>query len=371
MADSFGDATRSECRSKRRPARAFTLVEIIASMIASTLIVVTLVGTIQVAGMLLDEVPAQQAQIESGDVRRWISDDLRYASEVVQENGRLQISRTRPDTGQIESVVYRNASTGLSRQVGLGATADVDKRSSTISIRVDAVEMEQQASNAGVHARVHAISTAFTQERNNEIEIAVPDGCIPGDLMLLVIGMKFDRVTSLDMSGWTQIAIESDGDLQLQILQNTYATTFPASINISAAESANYSIMMLAIENSAANPFIWIDSRTDSLVEVHGFRVGSINPIDDPTLSVDTLNLQFYISDSHPFDKTLGSPVFVTQAILESGNRDSFGEADAMHSLGLATRHGPIPADFAGDTSLQLHSSASVAQISLGIAGAP
>jgi hypothetical protein len=313
----------------------FTLIEVIAAMLAATVLIIGMAAAIVISTNLLATAPTDADTWRDRETADWLASDLRFATSVSDAGYGFQITKPSP-AGSLETANYESHMTGLTRRVGSGPVMQLDSSSASHQFLVDGYSAPTAASEKIV--RVRSTSSALTSAASSSLNISVPAGSKTGDLLLLCISAKTPNYMSITPAGWQTIHSLNIDNLRLLVAYRYYDESWITG-SISAVPDAAMAASILAIENAHPySPLSWSGSRS-------GFA-WSFLPLTHPTAHEATgfsngqLNLQIYASDSDPWnDGTLGMAGFTneTQVTAAAGNL-------LIHNtLGIVSRTGPTP----------------------------
>ncbi len=168
----------------------FTLIELIAVMIASTVLLVSLASTVILSTRLLEAPPEDSQQWHDREIADRLAADLRYATDV-NESFADGFGITKPNavTGVSENAFYEACQAGLTRQIDSGPVIGLDTDVPGYQFAVDGYTASNDPTSGHV-ARVRSSSSAATNWDSNDLPLDLPAGCQDGDLLLLVVAAR-------------------------------------------------------------------------------------------------------------------------------------------------------------------------------------
>ncbi len=239
----------------------FTLLELITAMLASTVLVASLAATVLISTSLMKTPPNDQDDWHDREIADRLAGDLRYATGVNEAVGYgFQITKPDSTSGSPETASYESYTDGLTRRVGSGPVMNLDPAAPKHVFSVDGYSAPTYVAS-DTYVRLRSSSTAATAAAVPSVEIRVPPGCKPGDLVLLCISAKTPSGANVSSSGWQSLGLVSGGDLRLITMHKTYDATWPSTLTISVTPDSAIAAAMLAIENvDPTSPINWTDT---------------------------------------------------------------------------------------------------------------
>ncbi len=317
----------------------YSLIELVAALIAATVLVASLAGTIVITTELLEAPPDDQAAWHDREIADRLAADLRYATDIDESYSYgFQISKPDPDTGTRQTVSYQSYSNGLTRQIDGGAVVSFDPEAPSQQFQVDGYSAPTMTASAKV-ARLRSSQTASTTGSASNLAIDLPPGCKSGDLLLLCISAKTPSSMYLSESGWQTLSVQSINNLRLVTVYRSYNPAQANTVTIGVNPSSAMSAAIVAVENvDPSTPIDW--SRTDSGY-AWSFSPGSHpSPLETSGFSPGQLNVQVFAADGDPWlAGTLGIASFTDGARATGGKI----VGSICNSVGIAIRSGPTP----------------------------
>ena len=312
----------------------YTLIELIASMTAATLLLASLATTVAISTNLLETPTDDQLSWKDRDISDRISMDLRYCTSINDSvaNG-FQVTKTNITTGVSETASYNTQTNGLTRQIDSGANIQLDANTSTHSFITDSFNPGTVPSTSVV--RVRSTSSASDSGSPNSLSIPFPVGCMNGDMVFMAISTESTNQATLSPSGWSALRIGAFNELRMFIVFTIYDSSRPgpAVITFEDGPVPGAAAAMIALENGASDPANWLSARGG--VAFSGLSTTHPSPLE-PTDGTEPyhLNVQFIIAEGNPWpDGTLGMKAYADAALATSGS----------NSVGIVLRNGRTP----------------------------
>jgi hypothetical protein len=318
----------------------FTLLELITAMLASTVLVASLAATVVISTELMKTPPNDQDVWHDREIADRLAGDLRYATEVNEAVG-YGFEITKPDStsGSPETASYESYMDGLTRRVGSGPIMNLDPAAPGHVFSVDGYSAPTYVAS-DKYVRLRSSSTAATAGAVPSLDIRVPPGCKPGDLVLLCISAKTPSQINISSSGWQSLRLISGGDLRLITIQKTYDATWSDTMTISVTPDSAIAAAMLTIENvDPTSPISWTDAAVGYAFSF--LPVSHPTPLEPTTISKRDLNVQIFAADLDPWnDGALGMAGY-TDAAQATAAQDNFL---IRNTIGISIRNGGTPA---------------------------
>jgi hypothetical protein len=331
-----GMRSNRSCNKTRRGG--FTYIELITAMLSSTVLIAALAATVAISTKLFEVPPADQQELHDREIADRLAADLRYATKI-DDTSTYEFGITKPDlvSGSPETANYEFYVDGMTRQVGSQPLTTLDPEPPGHSFSVDGYSAPTYTESPLIN-RFRSVSQAITSFTTNSLDIAVPAGCKPNDLLLLCISAKAPDLIDLSDGGWQLLQTVSRDGLDLHVYSQAYYAGLPTT-TISVSPDASIAAAMVAIENvEMSSPVNW------SAI-ANGYASSS-NPSTHPTALETTgfnprqLNVQIVAVDQNPWPQwTLGLASFTDATIAKSSPEDS----SSSSSLGIAVRNGATP----------------------------
>lgn len=323
----------------RRGKAGFTLLELVTAMLASTVLVASLAATVVISTELMKTPPNAQEVWHDIEIADRLANDLRYATDVNEAVGNeFEISKPNSTSGSSETANYESYLDGLTRRVGSGPLMNLDPVAPTYVFSVDGYSAPTYLP-PDTYVRLRSSSTAVTPGTASSVELDVPPGCKPGDLVLICISAKTPSSINLSESGWQSQRMLSWGDLRLFTTEKVFDRLWPDTITVSATPDAAIAATMLAFEDvRSSSPISWTDSAVGFAVsllpETHPTR------LEPTTITSRDLNVQVFAAELDPWhDGTMGMAGYidVVQATAATG------DASGQNTVGVLIRNGGTP----------------------------
>ncbi len=318
----------------------FTLLELITAMLASTILVASLAATVVISTELMKTPPNDQDVWHDREIADRLAGDLRYATGVSDGIG-YGFEITKPDTigGSTETATYESYMDGLTRRVGSGPIMNLDAAAPGHVFSVDGYSAPTYVAS-DKYVRLRSSSTATTTAAAvPSVNIGVPPGCKPGDLVLLCISAKTPSNLTISSSGWQSLRLVSGGDLRLITLYQTYDATWSDTMTISVTPDSAIAAAMLAIENvEPTSPINWTDVAV-------GFALSAVpgthpTPLAPTPISRRDLNVQIFAAELDPWNAgTMGMAGYTDAAQATAAQ----GNFLIRNTIGIVIRNGATP----------------------------
>lgn len=317
----------------------FTLLELITAMLASTVLVASLAATVVISTELMKTPPNDQDDWHDREIADRLAGDLRYATGVNEAVG-YGFEITKPDStsGSPETASYESYTDGLTRRVGSGPVMNLDPTAPGHVFSVDGYSAPTYVAS-DTYVRLRSSNTAATSAAVPSVDISVPPGCKPGDLVLLCISAKTPSGMTISGSGWQSLSVLNGGDLRLITMHKTYDATWSDTTTISVTPDSAIVAAMLAIENvSPTSPVNWTDTAA-------GFALSTVpashpTPLEPTTISKRDLNVQIFAAELDPWnDGALGMAGYIDATQATAAQGDFF----IRNTIGITIRNGGTP----------------------------
>ena len=345
---------------------AYTLIELVTALLASTVLIAGLAATISVSTDLLEQPIDDDAAWRDREIVDRIAADMRFARSIQTNAGYgFQLTRPNPRTGNHQTVSYQSSINGLTRQVAGIPAMVLDGESPAVQFSVDGYSAAS-AQNSSTVVRVRSSSSAASDQSVTNLTIDTPPGCKPGDLLLMCIASEDSTNHTLSESGWNIDPAILGVGVSLVTAYRFYDASYPASTTVTSSENSSLGIILMSIEGVAtggSSPIAW--QATDAginvtgngglarllssrgLLALYGALVGTPSAIPGPLETSDDsdgdLNVQVFVTTGAPWPGgTIGLPSFVD---IESNTsiRSRVFLSDSETSLGIAVRSGRSP----------------------------
>ena len=288
--------------SARREYSGFTLIELVAAMIAASVLVAGLASAMLVTNRSLEDAatPINRAGLVETVADR-IAEDTRYAI-AIQQVGQT-ISLTVPDRdgdGFDESIVYGSSAAGLTRAQALHPTVTFLSGTPSIAMRVDGYTSPTQTVPP-TQVRLLGWTQMATTNRTWTTSVEVPGGARAGDLLVMVT-VGDDSTVGPWGGGWTAIKYHEANKLFVAVFTRVATTT----------ELTNQTIFAYSFNSSSIAAIVHCfsgDGRTtfDDNVSTSGGNAnqgtgsGIPRPLQVSTVPDHAMNLQILAIEQDPF----------------------------------------------------------------------
>lgn len=340
----------STIENPRATRRGFTLLELITAMLASTVLVASLAATVVISTELMKTPPRDEKGWHDLEIADRLASDLRFATNVSNPVGYgFEISKPESVSGLPETASYESYTDGLTRQVASGPVMNLDPAAPGHLFSVDGYSAPTYVAS-DKYVRVRSSSTATTAAAVPNVDIRVPPGCKPGDLVLLCISAKTPSGISISNTGWQSLRWVNGGDLRLITMHKMYDATWSDTITISITPDSAVAAAMLAIECvNSSSPINWSDTAVG--YSQVGVSSSHPTPLEPTTIMPRDLNVQVFASERDPwYDGAIGMAGYTDAAQATAATGDFFRK----NTIGISIRNGGTPELSTTPSSLHL-----------------
>ena len=311
----------------------YTLIELLVSMVAATVLLAALTGTMVIATNLLETQVQDDESWRNREISDRISADLRYANNVQNSGYGYQITKANVSTGASETANYVSYTDGLTRQVDSGTVATLDESSPGVSAVVDGYTAATYLP-ADDFVRVRAVSTASESSPVSAVDCFYPTGCIDGDLLFLVIVADSDEGLALQPNDWFAMHNATYGSVRLVTAVKQYDSASPGPASLQFTDGSGIAATcMIAVENASVSDlglsFAYAGFALDYLPFTHPTPLSA-----NASVAPKDLNIQVIAAYGDPWP---------TGALGVSGFSDAATAACGSFSVGVAVRNGVQP----------------------------
>lgn len=213
---------------------AYSLIELVASLVASTVIIVGLASAISISTQLLESPTNHDLSWRDREIADRLASDLRYATTIRNNYGNgFQITRPNPEKGSDQTVTYESYINGLTRQVSGVPTRVLDSDTPSYQSQVDGYSAATYVTDEKP-VRVRSVSTAASDDVVSDLVIDTPPGYKANDLLLLCVSAKTPTYLSIAESGWQTLYELSRGDLRMTIAYRFYDVSYSSTTTVNA-----------------------------------------------------------------------------------------------------------------------------------------
>jgi prepilin-type N-terminal cleavage/methylation domain-containing protein len=314
--------------------KGFTLIELIASMIAASVLLASLAGTILVSGHLLESHSQRDIQPRDLEMVDRISSDLRYANQIDETAGN-SFSITKPAVlaSTDDTIQYESGTSGLTRQLNAGEAYPLAAQTATLNFDTH----DYTAPTTAKLVRVRSSSSAVNTSGATSLTIEYPAGCQNGDLLVMAISARSPNSVAIAPSQWTLLNFIGTGNLRLLVAFRLYDNNLNDLTTVTFTDgSAVAAATMVAIENasltSSAN---WVGYDAGFALDI--LPATHPEPLEPTSGTLSQhLNFQIFAANNDPwfdFGETLGLASYT----------DVVKETAFTNSIAIAVRNGPAP----------------------------
>lgn len=347
-------------------AAGFTLIELIAAMIASTVLLVALTATITMSNRLLEMPLEDRPEWHDRELADRLAADLRYATSIDDSSeDRFRITKPDPASGASETAVYDTYVNGLTRQVDSGPLISLDADSPSHQWMVDGYTAPTYVSSANV-ARVRAVNSAATGGTALSLQVDLPPGCRDGDLLLLAVAARSPWYATVSPNNWNFLEFRYVNGLQMAVMYQIHSSATAASATIFSFPDSAMAAAIVCIENvDVSNPIRWHGSSTGDAWAANPSTHPA--PLETTEYETNQLNVQVFAAINDPWHPgTLGLASF-TDVVQETA---APGLPSNQTSIGITVRNGATP-NLTATPRVWHRSNGSWGQIALQVGAAP
>jgi hypothetical protein len=324
---------------RQAPVAGFTLIELIAAMTASTVLLVALTATITMSSRLLEMPLADGPQWHDREIADRLAADLRYATSIhdTHEYG-FRITKPAISAGVREHAVYDASVNGLTRQVDNGPVINLDAEPPSGQWMVDGYTAPTYVASANV-ARVRSVNATATGGTDYSLQVDLPPGCQDGDLLLLAVAALSPWYTDVSPNNWNFLAFRYINGLQMVVMYQIYSAATASPVTILAFPDSAMAAAIVCVENvDVSDPIRWHASNS-------GYS-WSASPNTHPAAleateyETNQLNVQVFAAIGDPWHAgTLGLASF-TDVARETA---AAGLTANQTSIAITVRNGATP----------------------------
>ncbi|TWU49398.1 type IV pilus modification PilV family protein [Rubripirellula reticaptiva] len=327
--------TRTSVNSNAR--QAFSLIELVVAMLAATVLLVSLAGSIAVTSQLLEPDEKANQRRQATEITDRIANDLRYATQFTthpSSNG-FSVQRIDPFTQSVQSIQYVSSSSELTRTADDSPTITLNATIDSTATVTDTFTQTATTTPSASSPRLRSMTVASTSDSSTSLSLDIPAGVMPGDLILICVSAKSpSSVTISEAANWTTLQSMSNGYLMLHVAYRFYDTNWANTVTATTDKNAQIAASMIAIQDvSLSGPIGWTASRRNNS------PFSDLNPTSLESNSVgDTdLNIQIFGADGSPWHNgTIGMASFADVVQRRAGE----GSFWLGNSIGATLRIG-------------------------------
>lgn len=329
-------------RTSRHPRSmriAFTLLELITAMLASTALVVALAATLAISTHMLQTPPDDRATWRDENISDRIARDLRFATQVREVPNGFEVTAPRSSDGLLRKVAYESSVNGITRQVDGQSAFALESQQAKFVLDVDGYSPPTNPT-PDRYVRVRSVTTAANDTLDTSWVLDVPPGTQAGDLVLLCVSARSLPKLSLSESGWRVLNVNRIERLRLLIAYKVFSDDSESSLLLSSPANSSIAAALLTFENvDTGSPFAWSAGRSGYAYASSSITFPTI--LESSDMEERQLNLQVFAAEGDPWhDGALGLAGFaeVLQVTAMSTN------SSYSNTLSIAVRNGPTPA---------------------------
>ncbi|TWU56531.1 hypothetical protein Poly51_24420 [Rubripirellula tenax] len=316
---------------------AYTLIEIVVAMLAASVLVASLAGSIAVTSSLLQPDTDHDKDLARRLIADRIGGDLRYATSATAAPSGvgLDLHRTEPASNINQVIRYRSESADLTRGVDGDTAVRIGASITQLDTTIDGYSAPTWIATSPNLVRCRSRAVQSSADSVSSISVEIPAGVIPGDLVLLCVSAKSSSTVAITKpNSFTTLQDESNGYLSLVVAYGAYDLTWPTEITIDASPIAYMAATLITVEGvDPGGPIRWTANRRNA----SPFADLAPTSLESATTQDSDLNLQIFAADRSPwFPGTMGMASYVDVVQRRAGESSFwFG-----NSIGVASRNG-------------------------------
>ncbi|MGB7346806.1 MAG: hypothetical protein WBD20_21470 [Pirellulaceae bacterium] len=316
---------------------AYTLIELLAAMIAASALLASLAGTIVVSTHLLESSPTSHQAWKDREIADRIASDLRFASSVDESpTYGFAVSKPNVSTGTSETANYQLYQNGMTRQIDSATAYVLDDQAPSHAFTVDGYSAPTYVPNTD-SVRVRSSSSSVSSGAVTSITVDYPPGCVNGDFVVMAISARSPNSLTFTPSNWSLLYFSGNNNLRLVVAYGVYDDSQSSSTQVNFTDGpTTAAVAIIAIENaSISSPANWANSGGGY---AWNFLTGTHpEPLEPSTGTLPHhLHLQIFAADGEPwsdFGETLGIASYADVVQASAGS----------NSIGIAARVGSQP----------------------------
>lgn len=319
------------------PRQAFTLLELITAMLASTTLIVALAATVAISTQLMEVPPADESAWQDRHLYDRIASDLRYATQVRELSDGFEITQPNPMDGSLRTIKYQSGDSGLTRQIEGDSVFSLDDKKAKPQLIVDGYSAPTNPTPDN-YVRIRSVSTAFNDSLATSWTVDVPAGAKAGDLILLCISAR--SLNGLGASGsWRVLSFDNTSDLRMVVAYSTYNDNWSPTVTVSTSSASAFAVALVVVENvDTSLAFPWSITSQGYAETASSSTFPQVQ--ESPDIEERQLNLQVFAAVGDPWhDGALGVAGFTDVLQLTTMPDDS----SYQNTLAIAVRNGATP----------------------------
>ena len=331
-------------------ASGFTLIELVASMTAASILVAGLASAMLITNRSLEDAatPVSRSELIATVADR-IAKDSRYAT-AIQQVGQT-ITMTVPDRdadGFDESIIYASSVAGLTRSQAPHAMVTFLSGTPQLSMRVDGYTSPTQYVPP-TQVRLLGWTQMATTIRTWSTSVEVPGGARSGDLLVLVTLGDNSFVGPIG-SSWTAVEYHEANGLFIGVFTRTATTTELTSQTIFAYSFDNSSIAAVVHCFGGEGRTTFDDNVSTSSGNANvGTGSGIPMPLQISTIPDHAMNLQILALENSPLALTSSG----LTGFSDVGVTTATSSANPQFTLVTAIRNGKYTSSIPSTYGLQ------------------
>ncbi|MGB7329214.1 MAG: prepilin-type N-terminal cleavage/methylation domain-containing protein [Rubripirellula sp.] len=294
-----------------RARQAFSLIELVVAMLAASILLASLAGSIAITSQLLEPDELANQRRRETEINDRIANDLRYATQITPHasGDGFDVQRIDPFTQTIQSIRYDSSPNELTRTADNSPTITLNATIDSSAI-IAAPDTPSATTATGTGSpRLRSMTVASTSSSSSSLSLEVPAGVVSGDLILICVSAKSpSNITISEAANWTTLQSMSNGYLMLHVAYRFYDANWPSTVVVATENDAQIASTMLAIQDvNFFGPVSWTASRRNN----SPFSDLSPTSLEPESISDTDLNIQVFGADGSPWHTgTIGMASF-------------------------------------------------------------
>ena len=326
------------CHISRSLRRAFTLLELITAMLASTALVVALAATLAISTQMLQTPPDDRSTWRDQNISDRIARDLRYATQVREVADGFEITAPRSSDGVLRKVTYESGVDGLTRQVDGQSAFALESQQAKFLLDVDGYSAPTNPTPDRC-VRVRSYTTVANDNLDTSWVLDVPPGTQSGDLVLLCMSARLLSSLTISGSDWSVLSFDYTSDIRLIVASKTFDHSWDSGVTLSSRAASSVAAALVTLENAdSGTPFPWATTQQGYAYTSSSATFPQVRESSD--IKARQLNLQVFAAENDPWhDGAIGLAGFaeVLQVTAMPGDNSY------RNTLAIAVRNGPTP----------------------------
>ncbi|MEM9825957.1 MAG: hypothetical protein AAF958_05185 [Planctomycetota bacterium] len=325
----------SRWRKRFNPRRhGLTLVELIASLLSASVLMVGLASTMAIATRMMDDSPMDASEESHRAMERRIGLDLVHATAIVPQSGQRYRITVPGAGGTSQDVVYQTSSGSLTRTVD-GGVAQVLHESAALTLTSGhrwTASVDNPSQPRTLRSRASSIAQAAS---STSLRVDYPEQTQAGEWMILTVASR--DTGSMSVANWTNLrdAYATHGRLSVWFKKKGLLDTH-ADVVLNSGVNQPIAAAIVAFDDGSS--FWPVHQSTQSIgLGLAGNAATWPRMIDPADVQSHHFNVQIFAATGDPWSDTRVRLAAANQRVnLRSGGNSGV-------SLLVMTRHGPTP----------------------------